>query len=616
MYETFPVYDLKSGLRLDKRPWLSPPDAFGTLEDCYLQYGVLEKRSGYTEFVDFVHMDTAGFGAGLFGRGKFGVGGVETKPGNAIMGIYNYYSGSIEKLLIMDTRRVNQYNTITKQCVDLTTLNVRFKNGQAEIVAGDTITGGASSDTAIVVAVVHDKGAWADSDASGTLVLSSAAAGDFTSAGEDITVGGSAAAELVESCSYEELTGDDADFIWYENWKDVGYFTNNQDQIRKYNGSYITKLNIDLDVEGGPDNDVNTCLLIFHMEGRIILLRTTERGTAYDQRLRWGEINSTDFKDSNYADAPRDDWIMGADFIGGDLIVWFERGVMKIVYTGDPDYPFKWEKLDAVEGCYATMSLAAFSNEIICVGPTGFLSCDGREVTEIDEKIPDLMLTFNQSAIGYSYAVVIEEKKQTFISFASANSDKPDKALIMNYNENNFAIYNLPIHVMGYSSLVSTPSTDDMTGISLDDLDYSLDDKELQAGYPTTLMGCRDGKIYKINDGGSDNGTAIEMRAVSGRLNPYFKDNKRARLKKIEFLVDRVSTTFDVKFFMNSKSSSWKTKTVDCSDDDISRSTVWRSAKCGAVADFHRIEIQHNTTGISPKIHAMVFHFTPAGPRR
>lgn len=612
-YEPYFIYDMKGGLQLDKQPWLLPQDAFNSLEDCFLQYGILQKRSGYTEFADFVHMDSAPFGSGLFGRGKFGIGGVELKPGNAIMGIYNFYKGTSEKLLIMDTRRVNKYNTITELCDDLTTLNVRFKSGQTEILAGDTITGVTSGDTAIVVAVIHDKGAWADSDASGTLILSSASPGDFTEESENITVGGSTVAKLTESCSYEEFTGDDADFFWFENWKGVGYFTNNRDQIRKYNDAYVTKFNIDLDVEGGPDNDVNTCLLIFHMEGRIILLRTTERGTAHYQRLRWAEVNSTTFKDSKCTDAPRDDWIMGADFIGGELIVWFERGVMKIVYTGDPDTPFKWKKVDSVEGCYATMSLAAFSNEIIAVGPTRFLSCDGRDVTGIDDKIPDLMLSFKQTAVNYCYAMVIEELRQALISYASASSDKPDKALIINYDEDNFAIFNLPIHVMGYSSLLTTLALDDMTGISLDDLDYSLDDKGLQAGYPTSLMGCRDGKIYKMNDGGSDDGSAIEMKAKGGRWNPYSKEGRKAILQKIDFYVDRVSTTFDVRFFQNSKSTSYQTKTVDCSDDDTSRSKVWRSAKCGAQAEFHQIEIIHDTIGIGPKIHALRLWFRRGG---
>jgi hypothetical protein len=208
----------------------------------------------------------------------------------------------------------------------------------------------------------------------------------------------------------------------------------------------------------------------------------------------------------------------------------------------------------------------------------------------------------------------MEEERQLLISYPSAGSDYPDKALVINYDEDNFAIFNLPIHVMGYSSLQTTIALDDMVGISLDDLDYSLDDKSLQAGYPTTLMGRRNGKLYKMNDGGSDDGTAIEMRAIGARMNPYFKDGKQARLQKIMFLIDRVSTTFDIRFFINSSSSSYQTKTIDCSDDDITRKTVWRRATCGAKANFHRIEINHDTIGAKPRIHAMVFYFKPAGP--
>lgn len=671
---------MKSGLRLDKEPWLLPQDAFKTLEDCFLQYGVLRKRRGSTFFAQMLDIATTTKAPVL--------------QTTTVMGIFNHYTtAGLETLLCIDTLRFNKYLTtivsglsvtlsdagggevnatatghglvtdnivtisdsatldatysITKvsadvfkftatwhasnttgtanqeRLIDLTRNSIRFQHASKQNwtpAADDVVKGATSGATATVLGVVVDTGTFGGTDANGTIIFKNGTvSGTFQNAEELQENGtpGNKVGDTDGTATDGDFTGDDSNFFWFENWKGVAYFTNNQDQIRKYDGTYVTKFNIDLDVEGGPDNDVNTCLLIFHMEGRIILLRTTERSIAHYQRLRWFEINSTTTaKDANYSDAPRDDAIIGADFIGGELIVWFERGVMKIVYTGDPDTPFKWEKVDSVEGCYATMSLAAFSNEIICVGPTRFLSCDGREVTGIDDKIPDLMLAFKQTAVKYCYAMVIEEVRQALISYASASSDKPDKALVLNYDEDNFAIFNLPIHVMGYSSLLETLSTDDMVGISLDDLDYSLDDKELQAGYPTSLMGCRDGKIYKMNDGGSDDGVAIEMKAKGGRWNPYFKENKRARLKKIDFLVDRVNTTFDVKFFINSRGSSYQTKTIDCSDDDISRERVWRTARCGAVADFHQIKIDHDTVGISPRIHALVLHFRPAGPIR
>lgn len=618
-FEPYPIYSFSSGLQLDRKPWLLPADAFSKLYDWYLYQGVLQKRHGYTPFSQFVHVNPCAFGEGKFGEGKFGIGCKETHPGNAIMGIYNYYQGLIEELLIFDTRRINKYNTVTKRNNDLTVLQLPFKLGEKEILGGDIITGATSGDTAIVDDVVLDNGTWAGGDAHGTLIISSASEGDFEADGENLTVTGVTVAFAKESATYDEFTGDDANFFWFENWRDVGYATNNIDQIRKFDGSYLTRLNIDLDVEGGPDNDVNTCLLIFHIKNRILLLRTMERGEAHYQRARWSQViqrgQAVVFRDDDYSDADRDDLLIGADFIGNDLVIGFERGAMKLLYTGDPDVPFKWDNIPSQEGFYATMSLSSFSDEIIGVGPTRFIGCDGREVYGVDKKIPDLMLTFNQLAVGYCYSLVMDEMRQILISYAKAGSDKPDEALMLNYEENNYAIFRLPIHVMGYSSLEETMVLDDMTGISLDDLDYSLDDKELRAGYPTNLMGCRDGWVYKMNDGGADNGEAIACEAKSAEWNPFSKEGKKAVLGWIDFLVTKnANASFDVGCYIDTENSPYQTKTIECTETGTLRDMVIKRIYCNASGDFHRINLGNNEIANRPEIQAIIPWFERGGP--
>lgn len=617
-YQPYPIFDLKSGLRLDKAPWLSAQDSFHRFYNWYLYQGVLQKRHGFTQFAQFIKKSLTSCGEGVCGEGKCGEGRVVTYPGNAIMGIFNFYFGISSQTLFWDTQRINKYNTVTGVCEDLTVLKIQFKTGVKEILAGDTITGATSGDTAVVDAVILDDGTWAGGDAHGTLVVSSTDENKFEANGEDLEVGATVA-NAKGRPSYELLTGSDEDFIWFEAWRDIGYFTNNRDQIQKYDGSYPTRLTIDLDVVGGPDNDVNTCLLIFHIKNRILLLRTTERGQAHYQRARWSEITTRGgivrFRDEKWSDADRDDWIMGADFIGNELIVFFERGAMKLVYTSDPDVPFKWEGIPSQEGCYSTMSIAPFSDELICVGPTRFVACDGREVYGIDEKIPDLMLEFNRKALQYCYTLVIEENRGFLISYVSSSEDKPDMALWVNYEEDNFATFSLPIHTLGYSTLEATISTDDMTGISLDDLDYSLDDKELRAGYPTTLMGCRNGWIYKLNDGGADDGDPIECDAKFGRWNPYVKEGKKAILGWVKFLVDRnANASFDVTFYADSESASYKTETIECTETGALRDKVWKIAYAGAEGGFHMLQLGNNAKANHPRIHAVVPYFKRGGP--
>jgi len=617
-YTPFPIFDLKQGLRLDKEPWLSAQDAFHKLYNWYLYQGVLQKRHGYTPFAQFVKTTPSACGEGVCGEGKFGLGYATTNPGNAIMGIFSFFFGTASQTLFWDTERLNKYNTVTEVCEDLSVLKIQFKTGVREILPSDVITGVTSGHTVVVDAVVLDDGTWGV-DAHGTLIVSNTNELSFEDDGEDLKVGSVTAAHAKGKPSYELLTGDDADFIWFENWREVGYYTNNTDQIRKYDGSYPTRLTIDLDVVGGPDNDVNTCLLIFHWKNRIILLRTIERGTARYQRARWSEITTRGatlrFRDGDRSDADRDDDIVAADFIGNELIVYFERGAMKLVYTGDLDIPFKWEPIPSQEGSYATMSIAPFSDELITVGPTRFVACDGREVYGIDEKIPDLMLSFNQEALNYCYSLVVEENKGFMISYASSGEDKPNMALWVNYNEDNFATFNLPIHTLGYSTLESTLSLDDMTGISLDDLDYSLDDKDLRAGYPTTLMGCRDGWVYKLNDGGADNGSAIECDAKFGRWNPYVKKAHKAILGWVKFLVTRnAHASFDVTFYADSESASYRTETIECTETGTLRNKVWKIAYAGAEGDFHMLQLGNNASANRPMIHAIVPYFRQGAP--
>ncbi len=617
-YTPYPIYDMRQGLRLDKEPWLLPQDAFRRLHNFTLYQGDLEKRHGYTEFAQMVSVRPAACGEGVCGEGACGVGRVATNPGDPVMGIFNFHAGSTSQTLFWDTQRLNRYNTATEVCDDLTVLKIQFKTGVKQIAAGDTVTGATSGDTAVVDAVVLDDGTWAGGDAHGTLIVSGTDENQFAEDGETLTVGATAAYAKGRP-SYELLTGDNSDFIWFENWRDVGYFTNNQDQIIKYDGSYPTAFTIDLDVVGGPDNDVNTCLLMFHWKNRIGLLRITESGTAHYQRLRWSEITTRGetvrFREEDRSDAGRDDWIVGADFIGKELIVFFERGASKLVSTGDADIPFKWEAIPSQEGSRATMSIAPFTDELITVGPTRFIACDGRGVYGIDEKIPDLMLTFNQQKLQYCYALVVEEDRGFLISYPSAGAAAADAALWVNRQDDSFATFNLPIHSLGVSTLESTVSTDDMTGISLDDLDYSLDDKELSAGYPTTLMGRRNGWVYKLFDGGADDGVAIECEARSGRWNPYVEQGKKAVLGFVKFLVTRnASASFDVTFYVDSESASYRTETIECAETGTRRDKVWKIAYAGAEGDFHTLSIGNDAKGNRPQIHAIVPYFREGGP--
>lgn len=623
MFKPYPIYDFKSGLRLDREPWLSPADAFSKLYDWYIYKGVLKKRQGYTPFARMVHLESKPYpyGTGIYGAGAYGIIYLNSYLEYPVMGIHNYYKNRIEQTLFANTRRFNKYNPNTGMSEDITTLQIPFKLGQKEILPNDIITGSVSGDTAYIKDIVWDGGSWSDGDAHGTIILSRGYEGSFES-GEELTVKGVTVAFAKESATYDEFTGDDANFFWFENFRNIGYITNFKDKIHKYDGNYLTRFNIDLDFEGGPDNDVNTCLLIFHFKNRILLLKTIERGEACYQRVRWSQVvlrgQAVVFRDDDYSDADRDDEIIGAAFIGNELIVGFERGFQKISYTGDTDVPFRWDSIDSDEdeGLYATMSLIPFKKEVVGISNERFVACDAREVYGIDEKIPNMLLNFNLSALHYCYSKLIKELRMGLFSYPTENSEKPDELLVLNYKVNNFSIFRIPLHVIGYSILQSTISIDDMIGISLDDLDYSLDDLiTRRAGYSVILMGDRNGQIFKMFDGDSDNGVSIGCLAEGAEWNPFSKEGRKAILGWLDFLVDKdENASFNVEFFINTENSSYQIKTVECTETGTSRDMVLKRLYCGAEGDFHRISLDNNATGNRPEIHAIIPYFEQGSP--
>lgn len=682
----YPIYSLSAGKVTNVEPWLLPQDGFETLKNCHLKYGVLEKRRGYSEFGQMVHVAT-----------DTKVPTLKTDP---IMGIWNYYSGSTEQLMIMDADRVGKYVTsasvsksitafadagggevtatstahgfdtddivthtgttnyngsfsITKvnansykftdtwvaddatgtasqeYFIDLTRNKIRFKHASkqnwTDAAAADVVYGGTSTAVGTIKGIIVDTGTFAGTNANGTIIFENGSVTGTFQDGEELQDNSNKTDIIGEAdgaATDDIFTGDNTNFFWVENWNGISYITNDNDVIQKYNGTDLSRLHIDLDVEAGPDNDITRCKFIFLIKSRLVIFEVTEKGTTYRQRARWCDINDPDtWKNASYIDADTDQWIIAADLLGDDLIVFFERSVWKFSYTADSYAPFRWDRIDAVEGCYAPMSLVAFSDEIFGVGPTALIGTDGREAYTIDEKIPDFVISWNVESVPYCYGLVIEEERQAWITYASSSASAhadgnvyPDKALILNYDDNSYSTYTIPAHSLGYSTLESDITWNDV-GDAWEDIDWAWDEKSLQAGYPTTLMGCRDGKIYTLNNSGADDGEDIEFEAIGGRWNPFFLEGKKAWLSRIDFLVDIDSNvSFDVLFYKDTESSAYKTSTITCTAVGSGADKTWHRVNVNQTGTFHRIEITNDASNQRPRIHCIIPYMQPAGP--
>lgn len=598
-YEGFPIYDFKSGLEIDKESWLLPKDAFKKLKNAFVQRGVLQKRKGYSVWGRFVNAKTAealGTTVDLQLTYNGTLANGPLRPGDLTI----LTSGGGE------TFNDNGNGTLTGTGTPAGSGTINYTTKVWSITygsnpgAGKSIT--ANYDYFPNLPIMGITTYYTDAGSSHLLVFNTKRVNKY----DPVTF------KLEDIVGSDIFTGSDSDFFWFENWMDRLFITNNVDRVKIYNGSTIENLLIDYD--GDEANDVDTCLLIFSYKGHLVLLRTTEKGIHAPHKARSSVANSyTNWKESEggaYVNCPSIDWIMGGDFIGDDLIVTMERSIWALKYIGDPNLPFRWESVKSTEGNYATHSLAAFTDELIFLGPVQLIATDGLDVYGIDQKIPDFTLNFDNEGFKYCNATVIEELRQYLLSYPSIGASHSDHILILNYEEKTFANFAMPIHCFGYYQQGEDLTWDDVES-TWDEIEWSWDEKALQAGYPITLGGSYDGYIFKMNDGGSDNGANIELDIESGHWNPYVEQGRQARLGWIDFLVDRDPNVLaDIEFFLDHRTTPYQTKSLVC---DGEGDKVWKRIYSGAIGSFHRIRFHHNAIAQTLKVHAVVPYFKSEG---
>jgi len=541
-YQPFLISGFKTAKSIGMEPWLSPPDAFPTLENMFVNKGVLEKRGGFS----------------LLGQMKHGS---TPKTDTAITGICTYLKNSMPCLLVMDTARCNFYNPIDETMTDISS----------------------------------------DLDAPADL-----------------------------------FTGSSSDYFHFLNWRGVGYMTNNVNQIHKWEGrgSAVVPFNIQVNTTDTSDNHINTCKYIFVIDDRMVLLDTVEFGKWYPQRLRYGGVLQTDFTVAGGGtdDAETQERISAAGMIGKTVYAFFEGpttgSLWRIRRTGNSSIPLEWERVKATEGSKSPYSGIEYNDGLIAVGLSNIIFYNGYEIKQLGHpEARDILSEFNTDHIRKVYGYYQRERDHRHLLFTFADSDSSVTDRLLDYNiiENNWTIHKSEqsffVNCLGGFNGQKVPTVaelDDAYTFDEDIVENMTVDSRAIIGNPNpyTIIGGRNSRIYKWNDGeydGTDDANGkIEIKAESGRWNPFIKQGAKVACGKIGFLVDSdENASFTASVYKNTSTTAYTTKEISC---DGGNDKFWVYIFCGGeIGNFHRLKISHTERGNTPKIHAIMPYFSPAG---
>jgi len=436
------------------------------------------------------------------------------------------------------------------------------------------------------------------------------------------------------------FSGKATDFFHFCNWLGVGYMVNNVDQIHKYEGagSAVVPFNYQISSDS-KTNHLDTCRFIFVKDDRLCFLDTVEFGDWCPQRFRYSPVLSVDGTQSGggYVDCPTQQRVCAAGFVGKDLAVYMqgagEGSLWRIKSTGNADIPFRWDKVTETEVIRSPYSGVEIKDGLAAVGATNIVFYDGFKIKDMDiPNLRDILDEFNDVYVRSVFSYNQKEERHLLLTFADSSSSSVDRILDYNIIENNWTVHKSEqsffINCIGGFNGQMVPTwlkADDVytgaDGALMSAMD--IDSREiLGSPSPFTLIGCRNSRVYKWNDGNydgtdDDNGK-IEIDIRSGRWNPFTKIGRKAKLQKIDFFVNRDSTaSFLASLYKDAgdidSDTAYKSKTLTLSGT-ANKDKIWVPFWAGGeVANFHQLKISHTEKANRPRIHALVLYMKPAG---
>lgn len=252
------------------------------------------------------------------------------------------------------------------------------------------------------------------------------------------------------------FSGGPFDFFTWTNYPDASdaarlLFCNNVDPIYLYNGTAVIAYVYTL-----TGITTLTCSFMVQFKDRLILLRTTENGTIFPQRIRIsGTGANSDVFDitatgAGFIDIPDGSWIKGADFNRDALIIFTENATWSMKYTGNDTVPFVIDRIDESRGSQATFAVITYLNRTTAASPRGLIISDGYRVEREDDNIPNFSFDdINAENFELCFAGTIDADRDHYLIYPTTSEEASKRILVTNYDEDNFCLYRLPLSCMG-----------------------------------------------------------------------------------------------------------------------------------------------------------------------
>lgn len=439
-----------------------------------------------------------------------------------VMGVMIFVDASNnKKMIIGTTKRLNIYNSNTNRLDPLS--NSYHVNGVT--LGSPTILSTIETPNLSVGDSVYIYGLGAPNDLNGNTYIVLAVGANSITIDVDSTLfpvfSGNGFAQQV-------YTGDQFNFWSWVNYKNKDgdprlIFTNNKDQVQYYDPNNTPQVAdyILYPAIGAPDflmyadgttNPLTTftALQTLVYKDRLQFQRTTEDGTIKPQRLRISGtgVNCDNFTTAatgaGFIDVPDETWIQGNAPNRDDIEFFTEASSWIEQYTGNDTVPITLKRIDESRGSNAAFGVITYLNRTTAPSKRGLIISDGYRVERSDGVIPDFSFNdIDQDNFELCFVGIVDEDRDHYLLYPTPGQTQSKRILTTNYEEDNYAIYRIPMSCMGTFLLSFDVTWNDLTVYqNWDQLAqaYSTwNDFAFSKGTPFSVGGGHHGEVWQLN---------------------------------------------------------------------------------------------------------------------
>lgn len=222
-----------------------------------------------------------------------------------------------------------------------------------------------------------------------------------------------------------------------ETFLNTSYFTNNEDVPFEVDNSLAASAST-------VPTGLTKAKFVAQFNNYLFYANVEVSAARHRSRIYYSVIkNTSSWSATHYIEISKGDGqeITGFRVLGDRLVIYKNRAIYNLFFTGDPTIPFILSRSNSSVGCIAGFSIQEINNRHVFLSSDGIYMYDGLNSLKISGKITTTLNGYNSLQFSNASSLIYAKKNQYWLALTDSGSSSNDKIIIWDYAINAFSIF-------------------------------------------------------------------------------------------------------------------------------------------------------------------------------